>query len=622
MPRTPPRIFSGGQGAAAQTDSPITTNIISAITADPPTGVAASSGGSGIVTLTATTAGTSGNSIGVSTTITSGLTGSAFNGDLAGGVNGQASIVAFDNIYTSCTAPVPAVNWSYDTGGTISTSVALSGDGTQVAFIHTPTSGAASVVILHWHAGDGTLTAPMPLTSQASGSNYLGCRSSTTTACMFVIAFGNGYNDSRSSPFYDFTNDVLYVGDDSGYLHKFTGVFNGAPAESSTNGWPVSLSSGNKLLSPVYDVNSKLVFVTANDAANTSGSGCYFSTAVNSGCLYSVTTTGSSSQTVLQSGEIARHTAISDGPIVESVSGKVYVFTANDSDSQSTSYCGTEDGNDACAAVWQFGTGFTAGTTGSESTMGIAALSGQAPTMYVGSFDNTFYNGNGTAGYLYVCGYAITGTVPTQSVASLNLYQIPVSTWPHSATNIGAITNASAGCSPVNEIYNARTFTGNLPSGTTITVSGASFTATDVGAAISDSKGGIPANTFITGYSNATTVTISNSATTKSSDTITVGDDWIYLSVTAAGTGTSFPCTGACLYGFNVARGTFGVPPLMGLQVAGGTSGIIIDNTAANGGSQIYFSYLSAATGTITCPSPSGATTGGCAVQASQSALK
>ena len=56
---------------------------------------------------------------------------------------------------------------------------------------------------------------------------------------MFTLAFANGQNDTFSAPFYDYvgTDDVLYVGDDNGNLHKFTGVFAGTPAESGSP-WP------------------------------------------------------------------------------------------------------------------------------------------------------------------------------------------------------------------------------------------------------------------------------------------------------------------------------------------------------------------------------------------------
>jgi hypothetical protein len=95
--------------------------------------------------------------------------------------------------------------------------------------------------------------------------------------------------------------------------------------------------------------------------------------------------------------------------------------------------------------------------------------------------------------------------------------------------------------------------------------------------------------------------------------------DYIYLSMTANGNQTSV-CTGACIYSFIV---TSSVPSsaTKGLSASGGASGIITDNTGTGGGSQIYFSYLSAATSTIKCPSPSSASGGGCAVQASQSGL-
>jgi hypothetical protein len=100
--------------------------------------------------------------------------------------------------------------------------------------------------------------------------------------------------------------------------------------------------------------------------------------------------------------------------------------------------------------------------------------------------------------------------------------------------------------------------------------------------------------------------------------------DYIYLSVTANGNQTACSGTGvagACLYSFVV---TSSVPSSAskGISASGGASGIIIDNTGTGGGSQVYFSYLSAATGTIACPSPSSATSGGCAVQASQAALQ
>jgi hypothetical protein len=96
--------------------------------------------------------------------------------------------------------------------------------------------------------------------------------------------------------------------------------------------------------------------------------------------------------------------------------------------------------------------------------------------------------------------------------------------------------------------------------------------------------------------------------------------DWLFLSVLANGNRTT-PCTGSCLYNYDVLSGGGTGNPVAGLQVVGGTSGISIDNSALNGGSQIYFTFGSSATAGVKCPAPSNATTGGCAVQATQLGL-
>jgi hypothetical protein len=88
----------------------------------------------------------------------------------------------------------------------------------------------------------------------------------------------NGFvSVTRSSPFYDYAHDEAYVGDDSGVLHKFTPVFSGTPAEVTTGGWPVTVSTQtNKILTvPVFDDGSGLVYV-----------------ADSTGYLYSVGATG------------------------------------------------------------------------------------------------------------------------------------------------------------------------------------------------------------------------------------------------------------------------------------------------------------------------------------------
>ncbi len=157
----------------------------------------------------------------------------------------QASVVAFDNIYTFCTSTIPQVYWSYNTGGTVSTSVVLFEDGYQAAFVQSNAS-KASLVVLKYKAGQGTsaTTAVTPDTVTAAGATYASCRIGATS-CELELQFANDGattpNDTNSPPFYNYArgSDTLWVGDDLGYLHKFTGVFNGTPAEVTTGGWPI-----------------------------------------------------------------------------------------------------------------------------------------------------------------------------------------------------------------------------------------------------------------------------------------------------------------------------------------------------------------------------------------------
>ena len=74
-----------------------------------------------------------------------------------GGSATQASLVAYDNLYVNSTgtgqcagATTPSIYWAYDTGGTILTSPTFWYDGSQVAFVHSTSSGAASLVVLKW----------------------------------------------------------------------------------------------------------------------------------------------------------------------------------------------------------------------------------------------------------------------------------------------------------------------------------------------------------------------------------------------------------------------------------------------------------------------------------------
>ena len=368
-------------------------------------GVSAAAAGA-VVTVTATTPGLAGNSI----TAAQNMTGFAWSfATFVDGSAGQASIVAFDNLYLGCNGTVPSTYWAYNTGGKVATSPTLAGDGSQVAFIQTDNStGKATLILLKWAAsGSDEVNNPTTLAA-VTNANYRSC----SAPCMTTITFaGSGTpTDSNSSPFYDFApgSDALYAGDDQGHLHKFTGVFRGTPAEAGAP-WPVTLTANSRTTGPVYDFSSNKVFL-GDDG----------------GFLYGV---DASTGTVTKSAVLDSANGIFEPPVLDSTNGQIYIFAA-------------DDAADGMTAVTRFPTSFANGATASQT---INVGTGGANRVHSGTFDNAFYSGG--AGHLYVCGNA--GGNPT-------LYQIAVSsTGILGAVNTGpSLATAPTSCSPVTEVYN------------------------------------------------------------------------------------------------------------------------------------------------------------------------
>jgi hypothetical protein len=270
-----------------------------------------------------------------------------------------------------------------------------------------------------------------------------------------------------------------------------------------------------------------------------------------------------------------------DAPLVDSSAGYVYVFVGDDANTYTAGgdnfECSSTTG---CSGVFQFATSNTtvgsgacavtsatswgSGTNcGQEVVFGIGTTT--TPTIYDGAFDRNYMVGTGTSGNLWVCAAMASaeprlGYVTMQSNGGI----VPTSgnVIAIGTTAISTLASGTASCSPVTEIFGS--------DGTT--------------------------------------------------------NDYVFLSVTASGNQSA--CTGACLYNFIVGTGgsattagTESTPSsaTAGIAATGGTSGIIIDNVAtATGESQIYYTPLS----NMSCTGngSTGSGTGGCAVQASQTA--
>ena len=216
------------------------------------------------------------------------------------------------------------------------------------------------------------------------------------------------------------------MGDDSGKVHKFTGVFSGTPAEASTGGWPVTASTAASpiLTSPVYDSGaSQLLFV---------GDG--------SGYLHSITTTGATSQTVLTSNQMVCGTAgMADPPIIDSSTENVYVFVGDG--------CDATPGN-SYINRFAAGTSINASYGANYADFGNASTNATATILRTGSFDNAYYSGAGNTGNLYACVNGVLYQVPMSTLSGTGT--VTVHTY---STMVSNVRSAST-CSPVTEFYN------------------------------------------------------------------------------------------------------------------------------------------------------------------------
>jgi hypothetical protein len=326
-----------------------------------------------------------------------------------------------------------------------------------------------------------TVTTPGVPTA-VTNANYRSC----TAPCMTTVAFDLGNDDTFSAPFYDFeSDDALYVGDDDGYLHQFTGVFFLTPAESTTSHWParVNATPGTKVSSPVYDPTSGYVFVGDS-----------------TGVLHSVSTgTGSSgtSGTINGTSSDLGDTII-DGTLVDPTAARVYVFVTTN---------GTHN------AVYQFSTNFASGHGNGVAAGTQTGTGGNGYYFYSGTFDNVYYessSGASPSGNLYVIGG--TGTA-----GNAILYQIPITGNSMAATAgvksavTGLNTSQQPWPSPLTEFCNNGASACAVNAGGTATTTGTDYLFFSI---YHSSKGGCSASTgngCILSYniSNPASVTIS-----------------------------------------------------------------------------------------------------------------
>jgi hypothetical protein len=361
-----------------------------------------------------------------------------------------------------------------------------------------------------------------------------------------------------------------------------------------------------------------------------------------------------------------RASQVNNYPILDKIAEEVYAFSSNDGSTN----CAT--GTAPCSAVYKFPATFTAATIPAEITVGTSSAT--ANPLYDGAFDNEFYSSPTRTGNLYVCGD--TGLNP-------RLYQVQMLAGAfHLSGEVAPLTPAAdhVACSPVSDILNPtasagapeeRVFFGvtNFAHPTACTPHGCaqsfvsmpwlSKTTYAVGQEIliyRPANGALDVNLAIVAGTSGTSVPVwPNAAGTATVDgsvswlnqgaaQFTVMAAWaaghnynvlharildsngnveVVTAVGTSGPGPN-PPPWATTAGLNTTDGTVtwvnaGPLPSAALLATGGTTGIIIDNTVSTGtlagASELYFTSLA----NENCPI---APASGCAVQASQSALK
>jgi len=209
---------------------------------------------------------------------------------------------------------------------------------------------------------------------------------------MFNLTLGTT-GDSHSSPFVDYLNDTLYVGDNNGYLFKIGGVFNGTPAKRTSASCPawgdssgallVASSAGKFLTSPVLDYTDNKVWV---GVGGTDGLLKFANVAV-------------SPATVSSGLAVAASNSLNERPIVDGTNHTVFTFTSDDS--------GTT-GALASAAVVQANVQSSAPAQLARQGIGKKGNS----NIRAGAFTDAYFT-TASTGYLYACGRGNNDAQPT-----------------------------------------------------------------------------------------------------------------------------------------------------------------------------------------------------------------
>jgi len=230
-------------------------------------------------------------------------------------------------------------------------------------------------------------------------------------------------SSARSSPWVDYTNDILYVAADDGKLYRVNTVFRGTPTLDTTAPWPKTVNANSVFTSPTLDPVTGNAFLGAGN-----------------GRVYSVNVTTPGTVTQIQIGTTGNPGAgVLDSPFIDVGSGTVFAVSSNDTTSATHGAVVVQASTSTLAEV-------------SRVHIGLGSTGGTNVSVYDGDFDNAYF-ANPSTGHLLMCGTGATDTTPQGYLLGFdaNSHLLP----DPAPTPFPISTNASARCGPITEFYNA-----------------------------------------------------------------------------------------------------------------------------------------------------------------------
>jgi len=426
-------LYSGGSKViTGSTNSTITVTITAGTVTQADVGQAISGTGIPLGDTIASVIGTPGTSLTLAVAATATNVGEAITigTGTAGFCNSRTPQGTVDNLLQATTT------WSYNitaAGGLVSTSPALSQDGTKIAFVETG-GGAAHLHVLAWKSGDGVDTnAQNVLIPKSITSGFSAVAPAAGSGAVTDLAFGGANNDTLSSPFVDYNTDKVYVGNDAGVLFRFKNAFcttaactgGGSPAPSLDTTWNAtgSVALGScvgKVTGAVEDSHTGNIFAGCSD-----------------GKLYGFTPAGVAiAGSPLSVGDGTATGGIVDPPMIDAVFGFVYVVS------------GSSGGS---SVLVQASTASFSAPTPVVATLGVGAKF----SMHAPAFNNAYYS-SGTSTNWLIYDWAINAS------NQITLYGVTFAaghamTSGAAANNFPVVGSSAVEFSPVTEFLNGAT---------------------------------------------------------------------------------------------------------------------------------------------------------------------